>query len=89
MRTQTSQKAEPFASAPMKLILGVLAIFLCAVIFLSSTLHSSAATLGTVNFQARLESTTGAIAPDGNYNIRFKLYNASTGGSALWTETYQ
>lgn len=26
--------------------------------------------------------------PDGNYNIEFKLYNASSGGSALWTEDY-
>jgi hypothetical protein len=90
MRTQTPQKAELFTSAPKKLILGVFAVFLYAVIILAATVqHSSAATAATLNFQARLESNTGAIAPDGNYNIRFKLYNASTGGSALWTETYQ
>lgn len=47
-----------------------------------------AAVSDNLNFQARLEKANGAIANDGNYNIRFRLYNASTGGSALWTESY-
>jgi parallel beta-helix repeat protein len=51
--------------------------------------QANAATNGTLNFQARLENTAGNIAPDGNYNVQFKLYNVSSGGSALWTETYQ
>ena len=42
----------------------------------------------SLNFQARLEGSDGAIAPDGNYNVEFKLYSASTGGSALWTEDH-
>jgi hypothetical protein len=42
----------------------------------------------TLNFQARLEGSDGAIAPDGNYNIQFKLYNAASGGTALWTEDH-
>lgn len=46
-----------------------------------------AATSDNLNFQARLESASGAIAPDGNYNVEFKLYDASTGGTLLWTET--
>ena len=57
-----------------------------------------AATTNTINFQARLMTAAGAIVPDGNYNVEFKLYNASsssgssqgscTGDSAcLWTET--
>ena len=57
-----------------------------------------AATTSTLNFQARLMSNAGAIVPDGNYNVEFKLYNASssTGGSqgtcgtdtsCLWVET--
>lgn len=49
---------------------------------------SVAATSDNLNFQARLQSSSGAIVPDGSYNIEFKLYNASTGGSALWTEDY-
>jgi Carbohydrate binding domain len=35
-------------------------------------------TNSTVNFQARLENAAGAIVPDGNYNVEFKLYNAAT-----------
>jgi hypothetical protein len=29
----------------------------------------------------------GALVPDGNYSLTFKLYNVAAGGSALWTET--
>ncbi len=42
----------------------------------------------TINFQARLENTSGAIAPDGNYNVEFKIYTASSGGTANWTEDW-
>jgi hypothetical protein len=49
--------------------------------------HVSALPSDNLNFQARLESSTGAIAPDGYYDIEFKLYNAATGGTSLWTET--
>src|SRR6202012_5018991 len=30
------------------------------------------------NFQARLQTAAGAIVPDGNYNVEFKLYNSSS-----------
>jgi hypothetical protein len=49
---------------------------------------TEAATADTVNFQAKLMTAAGAIAPDGNYNVEFNLYNTSTGGSSLWTEDY-
>lgn len=51
-------------------------------------LLANAATSSTVNFQARLQSAAGGIVPDGYYNVEFKLYSASSGGSALWTEDY-
>ena len=54
----------------------------------ANTAHVYAAPSDTLNFQARLQTSGGAIVPDGHYNIEFKLYAASTGGSALWTETY-
>ena len=50
--------------------------------------QTAAATNNVINFQARLETSAGAIVPDGNYNVQFKLYNVSTGGTALWTESY-
>ncbi|HEY4964739.1 MAG TPA: hypothetical protein VIH90_08695, partial [Candidatus Saccharimonadales bacterium] len=55
---------------------------------LAKPISTAATTTNTVNFQARLESSDGAIAPDGNYNVEFKIYSSSTGGSALWTEGY-
>lgn len=60
--------------------------------------QAQAATPATLNFQARLMTSSGNLVPDGNYNIEFKLYNtASSAGSSqgsctgdascLWTET--
>ncbi len=49
---------------------------------------ASADNTNTINFQARLQSNAGAIVPDGYYNVEFKLYSASSGGSAEWTEDY-
>jgi FtsH-binding integral membrane protein len=55
---------------------------------LARPVQTFAATNGTINFQARLEANTGAIVPDGTYNVEFKLYSASSGGAAEWTEDY-
>jgi hypothetical protein len=49
---------------------------------------ATAATNSNLNFQARLLNSAGNVVPDGYYNIEFKLYDVSSGGSALWTETY-
>jgi hypothetical protein len=67
------------------LLFGVFSLLL---ISLHSPRLAYASAADTVNFQARLQTASGAIAPDGDYNIEFKLYSASTGGSALWTEDY-
>ena len=68
--------------------------------FVSLTAHrAAAATSQTINFQARLMQSSGAIVPDGTYNVEFKLYNtlSSSGSSAgsctgdascLWFERY-
>lgn len=85
--------------------MGLLAVFACTIF---ATLLSSvrpgitaAATSSTINFQARLETNTGAVAPDGTYNVSFHLFSASsaTGGTSTdtgcgtdtsceWTEQY-
>jgi hypothetical protein len=41
----------------------------------------------TLNYQGILKDGSGVILPDGSYSLTFKLYNAASGGSALWTET--
>ncbi len=55
---------------------------------LTTTKQADAAASSYLNFQARLLTSGGAIVPDGSYNIRFKIYDANSGGSNLWTETH-
>jgi hypothetical protein len=40
----------------------------------------------TLSYQGVLHDGTGGVVPDSTYNITFKLYDVSTGGTALWTE---
>jgi hypothetical protein len=49
----------------------------------------------TLSFQGRLTSASGAVVPDGHYNIQFKLYQDGSGtaagnpdGTLKWTESY-
>jgi hypothetical protein len=39
----------------------------------------------TLNYQGTL-ATGSTVVPDGNYNITFRLYTASSGGSPIWSE---
>ena len=50
--------------------------------------QTPAATTRTINFSARLKSADGTVAPDGSYNVRFRLYTASQTGTAIWSETH-
>ena len=63
-------------------------VFTGVYISTATPLTAQAATNNTINFQARLESASGAIVTDGNYNVEFKLYSVSSAGTAEWTEDY-
>jgi predicted Fe-Mo cluster-binding NifX family protein len=43
---------------------------------------ANAAPNETVNFQARLLTNTGALVPDGNYHVEFKLYDSAAAGTS-------
>ncbi|MDB5178286.1 MAG: exported protein of unknown function [Patescibacteria group bacterium] len=56
----------------------------------------------TIGFQGRLLTATGAVVPDGNYNLKFKIYQDGSGrlasdavdgatpaGTLMWTELWQ
>jgi Carbohydrate binding domain len=74
-----------------------LALILCSVfggLYLSG--RAGAATNSTINFQARLMNGAGSLAPDGDYNIEFKIYDTASsggtdqgvcGGNCQWLET--
>lgn len=74
-------------------------IALCAAfittLFFANAAHAVPNTTKTLNFQGRLLSSSGAVVPDGNYNIQFKLYQDGTGtaagnpgGTLKWTESH-
>jgi len=76
-------------------LLAVFGVFSLVCVQLHTTPVASATAANTVNFQARLQSASGAIVPDGTYNIEFKLYSGSscnpttgTGCTTEWTEDY-
>jgi hypothetical protein len=86
----TPEKRVLFVRRVTPVALALFGVFSFAVANLRHTpvAHADPIYSNTVNFQARLQTAAGAVVPDSSYNIQFKLYDASTGGTALWTETY-
>ncbi|HRZ30285.1 MAG TPA: hypothetical protein P5274_01290 [Candidatus Paceibacterota bacterium] len=48
---------------------------------------TSASVTQQINYQGKLTNSSGTAVADGTYAMEFKLYDALTGGSVLWTET--
>jgi hypothetical protein len=42
----------------------------------------------TISIQGVLRDPSGRSVDDGSYSVVFKLYDASTGGAELWTDTF-
>ena len=83
MFIQTSQKRELLAHTLKKVFLGVFAVVVICGVWLSGTTgKTAAATNNTINFQAKLESSSGAIAPDGDYNVEIKIYDSLASGAS-------
>ncbi len=40
-----------------------------------------------INFQGVLRDADGNVVPDDSYDMTFRLYDVSSGGTALWTES--
>jgi hypothetical protein len=47
---------------------------------------NSYAAPGKINYQGRLTDASGAAKPDGQYNMKFRIYDAATSGTLLWSE---
>ncbi|NOX18158.1 MAG: hypothetical protein GXO87_07745 [Chlorobi bacterium] len=54
---------------------------------LAFAISISAQTPQTISFQGVATDNSGSNLPDGDYMMIFKLYNAVTGGSSIWSET--
>ena len=67
-------------------LIAVVSLFVpssAAVFFLSQGSAQAQTPNTTINFQARILTSTGALVPDGNYNLEFKLYDSiAAGGTA-------
>jgi len=50
--------------------------------------QSQAAINQQVNYQGKLTDSAGTAVTNGTYQMVFKLYTASSGGTAVWTETW-
>jgi hypothetical protein len=89
MLKQTPKKRVLFVRRVTPALLALFGVFCFVSVNLRVTpVANAAAASSTINFQARLQTTAGAVVPDGNYNVEFKLYASSSGGTALWTEDY-
>ena len=71
-------KIEKLAGIP-SIVLGVL--FMMAQLCLAAP--------NVINFQGRLADSSGAAVPDGNYNMRFLIFEVETGGVSLWEESQE
>ncbi len=70
------------------LVASVVALFFIAFL-IPVTPASAADTVPTkMNFQGRLTDTAGNVKANGTYNMRFKLYTVSSGGTNVWAEDY-
>ena len=64
-----------------------IAAFALLVALLGLALSPAGATMPrTMNYQGVLKDAGGSPVPDGNYSLTFRIYSASSGGTALWTE---
>lgn len=76
-------------------VLITLSVALITTLLFAYTSFAAPSTTRTINFQGRLLTASGAVVPDGYYNMQFKIYQdgagtavGNPGGSLEWTETY-
>ncbi|HEX5395187.1 MAG TPA: hypothetical protein VFW52_02480, partial [Candidatus Saccharimonadales bacterium] len=76
------------ANSKLKTVNGLTLLLLCLFgglgILYSALLpaKTQAATSSYLNFSARLLDSSGAVVPDGNYNIEFKIYDSINSGAS-------
>ncbi|MEA3409801.1 MAG: hypothetical protein U9Q95_05585, partial [Candidatus Eisenbacteria bacterium] len=64
----------------MKTLSLVLVVLLCA-----GALQAAAPQ--TMSYQGVIRDDAGDPVPDGTYDVTFRIYDVSSGGAPLWTET--
>lgn len=88
------QRSVPIFSDLIAIPLVILSMLLVAAMG-TGTSQAALSTSKVLNFQGRLLTTSGAVVPDGYYNMQFKIYHGGSGaaagnpdGTLAWTESY-
>ena len=63
-------------------------IYLSLLFCLFIVARSGAQSKPPLSVQGTLKNSDGTSVADGNFNMTFRLYTASSGGSAVWTESH-
>jgi len=63
----------------------IVAVLLVLLLFVQTS-HAATSVPTKMNFQGRLTDSSGNIMANGTYNMRFRIYTVSTGGSSVWSE---
>jgi hypothetical protein len=77
-RPDTSRVGQFLRYCATLVIVVVVAMFTSVFAFSNTTF---AATNSTMNFQSRILLANGALVPDGNYNVEFKIYDSVNAGA--------
>ncbi|MEI6650932.1 MAG: hypothetical protein WCL23_05940, partial [Candidatus Moraniibacteriota bacterium] len=70
----------------ISLCTGILSIL--GLISFSHLAYAATGINAQINFQGKVVNTDGTNVTNGNYNMIFRAYTASSGGTAAWTETW-
>lgn len=60
--------------------------FAVACFAFSTPAHAAQTVPYKINFQGRVTNTSGTVLPNGIYNMKFRIYTASSGGTLQWNE---
>lgn len=63
--------------------------FSCGLLCLLAIGHSHAAVPGRMNYQGKLTDSLGNLVADGSYDMIFSICDASSGGTAEWSEEWK
>ncbi|MDP3794099.1 MAG: hypothetical protein Q8R07_05135, partial [Candidatus Uhrbacteria bacterium] len=73
--------------AALGYLCGVFALSVCLLIPFAPQTRAATGINRQINYQGRLLDASGAAVADGNYSIKFSLYDAVSGGNRLWSAT--
>ena len=61
-------------------------VFAVACFAFSAPAHAAQTVPYKINFQGRITNNSGTVLPNGLYNMKFRIYDASSGGTLKWNE---